>query len=180
MARFVSAQVPELVQPFWAALQRGEFIADAAVRAGTYRKQGTRWVAACGGVRPRRGRNLKGRCLSFAEREEIALSRARGESIRCIARRLGRSPSTISRELRRNAERGGYRATTAHALAYERASRPKPGKLAENVALRELVQDDLLRRYSPEQITGRLRRQFPMTRTCGCPRKRSTSRCTCS
>ena len=80
-----------------------------------------------------------------------------------IARRLGRAPSTVSRELRRNADRGGggYRATTAHALAYERASRPKPAKLAVNVALRELVQDALLRRSSPEQIAGRLRRQFP-------------------
>ena len=129
MARFVNAQVPEVVQPFWAALQRGEFIADAAVAVGTYRKQGSRWVAACGGVRPRRGRNLKGRCLSFGEREEIALARARGEPARGIARRLGRSPSTISRELRRNADSdGGYRATTAHAMAYERASRPKPAK----------------------------------------------------
>jgi hypothetical protein len=69
MARFVNAQVPEVVQLFWAALQRGEFIADAAAAAGTYRKQGTRWVAACGGVRPRRGRHLKGRCLSFSERD---------------------------------------------------------------------------------------------------------------
>jgi IS30 family transposase len=111
---------------------------------------------------PRRGRNLKGRCLSFAEREEIALARARGETMRVIARRLGRSPSTVSRELRRNADRsGGYRATTAHALAYERASRPKPAKLATNLALRRIVQDDLRRRYSPEQIAGRLRRQFP-------------------
>jgi len=161
MARFVNAQVPEVVQPFWAALQRGEFIADAAVVAGTYRKQGTRWVAACGGVRPRRGRNLTGRCLSFAEREEIALARARGETMRAIARRLGRSPSTISRELRRNADRdGGYRATTAHAMSYERASRPKPAKLATNLRLRELVQDDLRRRFSPEQIAGRLRRRF--------------------
>src|SRR4051794_641116 len=82
MARFVNAQVPEVVQPFWAALQRGELISDAAVVAGTYRKRGTRWVAACGGVRPRRGRNLTGRCLSFAEREEIALARAWGESVR--------------------------------------------------------------------------------------------------
>jgi transposase, IS30 family len=163
MVRFSNAQVAEAVQPFWAALQSGEFISDAAVMAGTYRKQGTRWVAACGGVRPRRGRGLKGRCLSLAEREEIALGRARGETIRVIARRLGRAPSTISRELRRNADRrdGGYRATTAHALAYERASRPKPAKLATNLRLRQLVQDDLIRRYSPEQIAGRLRRQFP-------------------
>jgi transposase, IS30 family len=161
MARFSNAQVAEAVQPFWAALQAGEFIADAAVRAGTYRKQGTRWVAVCGGVRPRRGRNLKGRCLSFAEREEIALARARGETRRAIARRLGRSPSTVSRELRRNADRAGYRATTAHALAYERASRPKPAKLATNLALRQVVEDDLQRRFSPEQIAGRLRRRFP-------------------
>jgi transposase, IS30 family len=163
MVRFSNAQVAEAVQPFWAALQAGEFISDAAVAAGTYRKQGTRWVAACGGVRPRRGRNLRGRCLSFAEREEIALGRARGETIRVIARRLGRSPSTISRELKRNADRrdGGYRATAAHALAYERASRPKPAKLATNLAPRELVQDDLRRRFSPEQIAGRLRRRFP-------------------
>ena len=162
MARFVNAQVPEVVQPFWAALQRGEFIADAAVQAGTYRKQGTRWVAACGGVRPRRGRHLKGRCLTFGEREELALARARGETMRAIARRLGRSPSTISRELRRNADRdGSYRPTMAHALAFERASRPKPAKLATNLQLRELVQDDLRRRFSPGQITGRLRRRFP-------------------
>jgi IS30 family transposase len=163
MVRFSNAQVAEAIQPFWAALQRGEFISDAAVEAGTYRKQGTRWVAACGGVRPRRGRGLKGRCLSFAEREEIALARARGETIRVIAGRLRRAPSTVSRELRRNADRrdGGYRATTAHALAYERASRPKPAKLATNLALRQLVQDDLVRRFSPEQIAGRLRRQFP-------------------
>jgi transposase, IS30 family len=154
MVRFSNAQVAEAVQPFWAALQAGEFISDAAVAAGTYRKQGTRWVAVCGGVRPRRGRDLKGRCLSFAEREEIALGRARGETIRVIARRLGRSPSTISRELKRNADRrdGGYRATTAHALAYERASRPKPAKLATNLALRAIVPDDLQRRLSPEQI----------------------------
>jgi len=82
--------------------------------------------------------------------------------MRSIARRLGRSPSTISRELARNA--GGtdrYRATTAHALAYERASRPKPAKLVTNQQLRAKVEEDLQRRYSPEQIVGRLRRQFP-------------------
>ena len=60
MVRFSNAQVAEAIQPFWAALQRGEFITDAAVQAGTHRKQGTRWVAVCGGVRPRRGRDLEG------------------------------------------------------------------------------------------------------------------------
>ena len=163
MAVFTDRMVPERVQPFWAALQRGEFITDAAAEIGSYRKKGTRWVAAAGGVRPRRGRDLKGRCLTFSEREEIALCRARGESIRCIARCLGRSPSTVSRELRRNADRrgGGYRATTAHALAYDRASRPKPAKLATDLALRAKVEQDLSQRYSPEQIAGRLRVEFP-------------------
>jgi len=103
MSRFANRMDTEAVQVFWAALQRGEFITDAAEQIGTYRKQGTRWVAACGGVRPRRGRDLKGRCLSFVEREEIALSNAGGKTNRSIARRPGRSPSTISRELRRNA-----------------------------------------------------------------------------
>ncbi|MEQ7011238.1 helix-turn-helix domain-containing protein, partial [Actinopolymorpha sp. B17G11] len=73
---------------------------------------------------------MDGRCLTFAEREEIALARASGESMRSIAYRLGRSPSTISRELARNAEQTGrYRATSAHAAAYGRASRPKRCKL---------------------------------------------------
>jgi hypothetical protein len=76
MVGFSNAQVAEAIQPFWAAPQRGEFICDAAVAAGTYGKQGTRWVAACGGVCPAAA--TRGRCLSFAEREEIALTRARG------------------------------------------------------------------------------------------------------
>jgi IS30 family transposase len=162
MAQFSQRMVTEVVQQFWAAMARGEFITDAAAKAGTHRMMGTRWLRAEGGVRPRRGRDLKGRCLSFSEREEIAVARAGGESMRSIARRLGRSPSTISRELARNAGgAGGYRATTAHALAYERASRPKPAKLVVNRQLRARVEEDLLRRYSPEQIVGRLRRQFP-------------------
>ena len=162
MVKFRNHMISENVQVFWAALQRGEFITDAAEAAGTYRKQGTRWVIANGGVRPRRGRNLKGRCLTFAEREEIALGRASGASIRSIAARLGRSPATISRELLRNAEPGGgYRASNARAAAWVRASRPKPAKLASNVVLRAMVEQDLEKKYSPEQIAGRLRVEFP-------------------
>jgi IS30 family transposase len=162
MVMFSERMRPEVMEPFWDALARGEFITQAAESVGTYRVKGKRWMAATGGIRPRRGRNLKGRCLTFSEREEIALGRAVGESVRSIARRLGRSPSTVSRELRRNADRrGGYRATTAHALAWERASRPKPAKLHVNRRLREIVEADLARRYSPEQIAGRLRVQFP-------------------
>ena len=160
--RFSNQLVPELYQPFWAAWQAGEFLTDAAAVAGTYRQRGLAWLRQAGGVRPRRGRDLQGRYLSFAEREEIALGRAAGESMRTIAARLGRSPSTISRELSRNADPGGrYRASSAHVLAYERASRPKPAKLVTNLVLRERVQADLTKRYSPEEIAGRLREDYP-------------------
>ena len=90
---------------------------------------------------------LSGRYLSFLEREEIALLRVRGCGVRETARRLGRSPSTISRELRRNAAtRGGglrYRASTAQWHADRRARRPKPAKLAINPELRHYVQERL-------------------------------------
>jgi IS30 family transposase len=90
---------------------------------------------------------LSGRYLSFAERAEIALLRAQKLGVREIARRVGRSASTISRELRRNAgTRTGsltYRASTAQWHADRRARRPKPAKLAVNVELRRYVQDRL-------------------------------------
>jgi len=162
MVKFNDRMVTDVVQTFWAAMQRGEFITDAAAESGTYRQKGRRWLRESGGVRPRRGRDLLGRCLTFSEREEIAIAHARGQGVRQIAHSLGRSPSTISRELARNVEgTKDYRATTAHALAYERASRPKAAKLATNLALRAKVEKDLERKYSPEQITGRLRVEFP-------------------
>ena len=76
--RFSNQLVAELYQPFWAALQAGEFLTDAAALASTHRWRGLKWLREAGGVRPRRGRNLKGRCLTFAEREEIALGLAQG------------------------------------------------------------------------------------------------------
>lgn len=99
--------------------------------------------------------------LSFLEREEIALRRARGESFRLIAAVLGRPASTISREVARNTTAsGGYRATVAQAATDRRARRPKRRKL-EELALRREVRRMLKKRFSPQQIAGRLRRLFP-------------------
>lgn len=104
------------------------------------------------------------------------MARTPGAWARAIAVHLDRSPTTISRELRRNRESvGGYRASSAHAMTYKRASRPKPAKLAVNLALREQVEEDLEKRYSPEQITGCCAWSSPTTRRCGCPQRLSTS-----
>lgn len=162
VVRFSNQLVAEVYQPFWAAWQGGDFLTDACALAGTHRHRGLAWIRTSGGVRPRRGRDLQGRYLSFAEREEIAVGKAAGKTVRAMAAQLGRSPSTISRELRRNADASGsYRATSAHVRAYGHAARPKPAKLVSNAALRERVQEDLEKKYSPEQIAGRLRADHP-------------------
>ncbi|WP_237533832.1 IS30 family transposase, partial [Streptomyces sp. SID685] len=83
------------------------------------------------------------------------------ESARQLAKRLGRSPSTVSREIARNGGRGRYRAATADSAAYGRGRRPKEAKLARRPALRVLVEAKLAPCWSPEQIAGWLRRQFP-------------------
>ncbi|WP_343317375.1 IS30 family transposase [Arthrobacter sp. TMP15] len=162
MANYSILFRPDLLQVFWAGMQAGDFITDAVIPINTSRRTGRTVLANAGGVRPRRGRNLKGRCLTFTQREEIAILRAQGQSLRAIGEVIGRSASTVSRELRRNTKPGtAYRATSAHMLAYERASRPKPAKLHTNIALRTVVEADLAKKYSPEQIAGRLRVQFP-------------------
>jgi IS30 family transposase len=134
-------------QRFWAAIARGLSSEDAAVEAGVSAAVGVRWFREGGGMPSVTLAPLSGRYLSFAEREEIAILRARGCGVREIARQLGRSPSTISRELRRNAAtRGGgleYRASTAQWHADRRARRPRPAKLAVNTELRRYVQDRL-------------------------------------
>jgi len=156
----------DLVQQAWESFQAGQFASEAGERIGVNRTTAKRMLVAAGGVRPRRGRGLQGRYLSFAEREEIAIGIAAGESLREIAVRIGRAPSTVSRELARNSVKGRYRASSAQVAAHHRASRPKPAKLATNVRLRARVEADLAKRRSPEQISGRLRRDFPMTRRC--------------
>ena len=134
-------------QRFWAAIARGVSSEVAAGEAGVSPAVGVRWFREGGGMPTVTQAPLSGRYLSLAEREEIAILRARGCSVREIARSIGRSPSTISRELRRNAatrSRGcEYRATTAQWHADRRAKRPKVAKLAANEQLRGYVQDRL-------------------------------------
>ena len=184
-------------QRFWAAVAGGFSSEEAAGQAGVSAAVGVRWFREGGGMPSVTLAPASGRYLSFAEREEIAILRAGGCGVRKIARQLGRSPSTISREFRRNAatRSGGleYRATTAQWHADLRACRPKPAKLAVNDALRGYVQDRLGgvvqrpdgtavdgpqvpwkgrrhgrradrrwgRSWSPEQISNRLRLDFP-------------------
>ena len=136
---------------FWAAIAAGRSSEDAAVGAGVSPAVGARWFRRAGGMPPSHlapaAKPLSGRSLSFAEREEIAIWRAQRHGVREIARRLKRAPSTISRELRRNAatRSGGlaYRATTAQWHADRSARRPKSAKLAINEPLRRYVQDRL-------------------------------------
>jgi hypothetical protein len=134
-------------QRFWRAIARGVSSEEAAAAAGVSAAVGVRWFREGGEMPSVALLPTTGRYLSFSEREEIALLRARGAGVREVARRLRRSPSTISRELRRNAAthsgRLEYRATTAQWHADRRARRPKPAKLAANEALRRYVQERL-------------------------------------
>ena len=132
---------------FWEAIRRGLSSEDAAGVAGVSQAVGSRWFREAGGMPPQSLALVSGRCLSFSEREEIALLRAQKFGVREIARRVGRDPSTISREVRRNASTRSdeltYRASTAQWHAERRASRPKVAKLAGNDRLREYVQERL-------------------------------------
>ena len=145
---------------FWDGVRAGLGVPEAAVAAGAARTA-EGWFRQAGGVKglgP--GGPVSGRYLSLAEREEIAAGVAAGEGVRVIAARLGRAASTVSREIRRNGSRLGYRAAAAQAQAEFRAARPKTAKLAGNVRLRGQVQSWLEQRWSPEQISVMLRREF--------------------
>jgi IS30 family transposase len=116
-----------------------------------------------GGVYRPLGVTYSDRYLDREERYELARLREGGLSIRGAAARMGRSPSTISRELARNAcpRTGACQPERAHRLAWERQRRPKPSKLSGHPQLRQAVQQMLARRYSPEQVSGRLRVDYP-------------------
>ena len=117
-------------------------------------------LSPTGGIRPP-DRKRSRLALSLAEREEISRSIARDLSIRSIAAKLGRSPSTISREIKRNQGHKRYRAASADQAAWDRGERPKLCKLAQNRILRLNVAKRLKEHWSPQQIAGWLKREYP-------------------
>ncbi|MDT0351111.1 IS30 family transposase [Pseudonocardia charpentierae] len=137
----------DVERAFWRKIAEGLTSEDAAVACGVSGPVGSRWFRDRGGMPLIDLAPLSGRYLSFAEREEIALLRAQHVGVREIARQLGRAPSTISRELRRNvATRNGrldYRASVAQWKAELMGRRPKTAKLVTNQRLRDYVQDRL-------------------------------------
>ena len=145
----------EVERQFWKQIATGITSEKAAEAVGVSQPVGTRWFRHRGGMPLFMSKPISGRYLSFAEREEIALLRAQDVGLREIARRLERSPSTISRELARNAAtRGGkpeYRASVAQWKSELTGKRPKPAKLLVNSALRDYVQDHLEGKISDAQ-----------------------------
>ena len=151
---------------FWRGVAEGLVVEEAARRVGLSATSARTWFGEAGGMSPISLVELpaKGRCLSFAEREEIALGVAAGDTNVVIAARVGRHPSTVGREIKRNGVLrwpADYRAVTAQAKAEVRARRPKVSKLAARAALRAQVQAGLTRHWSPQQIARRLVADFP-------------------
>ena len=146
---------------YWELLVTGVGTVEACRRVGVTRKTGYRWRSEMGGVIAKKHAAVSGRYLSLFERQRIASLRDRGASVRDIARRIGRSPSTVSRELRRNCRDwdDGYEPVLAHLRAHERAKRPKLGKIASSPWLAKTIQAKLAQHWSPEQIHLHLRAQ---------------------
>jgi len=118
------------------------------------------YVVARTGGRPPAPRRRSRLALAARQREEISRGLASGDSLRAVGRRLGRAPSTVSREVRRHGGRRAYRAAAADGRAWERSRRPKPCRLATRPALRDAVASKLTLEWSPQQIAGWLRHVY--------------------
>ena len=141
----------------WKAGQSMEEICDALRRC----RGAIRWqLAQSGGLLPR-VRRRAAMALTFAEREEVSRGLCAGRSLRCIAGCLGRAPSTVSREVSRHRGRFGYRADHADYEASVAALRPKPCRLALNTRMCRVVASKLALEWSPEQISGWLKKHYP-------------------
>jgi IS30 family transposase len=144
----------------WDRWQKGESLNSIGRHFGRSHSSIQNILSQTGGIRPPQRRRSR-LALTLAEREEISRGVIAGFSIRSIAVSLGRAPSTVSRELRRNGGRRRYRASTADQAAWDRARRPKTCKLVENRALVRIVAQKLQKFWAPEQIAGWLKRTYP-------------------
>jgi IS30 family transposase len=147
-------------QELWERWRAGESISDIARALKKPPGSIHGMIEATGGISPLQRRRR--RCaLTPAEREEISRGLATGETLRAIAARLGRSASTVCREVNRNGGRRRYRAAKAEEQALKRSGRPRRCLLAMNERLRDMVASKLREDWSPEQISGWLKRQYP-------------------
>ena len=144
----------------WDRWQRGESLHQIARLFDRHHSSVRGILAETGGMRPATRRRSP-RVLSSAEREEISRGLVAERSIRSMAASLGRAPSTVSREIRRNQPAAGYRANQADQAAWDRARRPKRCKLAVHPVLARRVAKKLRRHWSPEQIAGWLKDRYP-------------------
>ena len=144
----------------WRRWKAGESLSEISRALGRRHGSLRHVIVACGGMAPRPRWRAEG-ALTLTQREEISRGLCAQRSCRQIARQLGKSPSTISREIRRNGGRAAYRAAQADAAAWQRARRPKRCKLAEHRRLCQAVARGLQRQWSPQQIAQRLEQQYP-------------------
>jgi IS30 family transposase len=148
----------------WDRWRKGDSLQQIAQLFDRNHSSVQRILAETGGIQ--QAQRCRSRlALTLAEREEISRSVAAGQSIRSIAKLLGRAPSTISREIKRNGGQECYRASQADQAAWHRASRPKTCKLVANRALAYIVAGKLRLQWSPEQIAGWLKRMYPSDET---------------
>jgi IS30 family transposase len=144
----------------WVGLKAGKAAKPTARELGLSTGTVRIYLSRCGGIAPTRRRRGVGR-LSLIEREEISRGLAAGLSLRAIAAGLGRAPSTVSREVSGHGGRKTYRAARADLYAWQSATRPKRCRLADRPELRDIVEAKLRLRWSPQQISGWLKRTYP-------------------
>jgi IS30 family transposase len=168
VSSWVKRMLPGVQQQMWETYRLTGDLAAAAAAIGVERTTVRSWIVQQGGLRPRSsvpGRRAAGGRLSFEDRVHVEVGLERGESVRRLAARLGRAPSTISREVRRHRLAGGrYSASHAQRLAWQAAARPQPLKLGvdtKSVELRRRVVAELVQGRSPRQISARLKVESP-------------------
>lgn len=147
----------------WRLWKSGRSVREITQALGRAHSSVHSWLNKAGGLAPKAPKR-SALALTLDDREEISRGISAEESVRCIARRIERSPSTVSREIKRNGGRKRYRAAHAEQCAWSRAKRPQSCRLQRKPALAELVASKLELRWAPEQVAGWLKQEFPHDR----------------